>query len=526
MKQKFLDTKRTSYGLDNEEQLVSMLRRSITQQVERRGMTVEGPSEEFRSFSTTDAEMLEMALELQQELKQNHLKRHIFSKLFDRFKQLLVSKTKLQKVMNEADAKIIFHNLDRRAQNNYAYMVCLWISRHWLFSPFITLVIVANTAVLAQDKYPITESTVEFYETLNLIFTVVFFMEMLIKMIGLGIKEYFRDKFNTFDCVVVVISTADVAITSVISTGGTGGNGAISALRAFRLLRVFKLAKTWKEFQDLLKTIANTLKDISNFSILLLLFIFTYTLLGLELFAGKVKFNENDEVDLANGSPPESTFDSFLKAFTSVFIVLANDGWTTIYFNHYRAVGEVVSTFFFISLLVIGQYILLNLFLAILLKNFDEVSINREVDKKERKHGLASRGIHWIKKKLGFVPNQVVPVKKQLSKMSSIGESEFDSEEGEGNRSLYLFAPDNKLRLFLQKLVVLPGFDYAILFFILISSVQLALENPLNDPDGQLNTVLNYIDITLTSIFVIEAFLKIIAFGLLLNGPESYLRSS
>ena len=104
----------------------------------------------------------------------------------------------------------------------------------------------------------------------------------------------------------------------------------------------------------MLTTIANTIKDISNFSVLLFLFIFTYTLLGMELFAYKVKFNDNDEFDMENGSYPDSTFNTFLEAFVSVFICLANDGWSTIYFNHYRALGATISSFYFISLLIIG----------------------------------------------------------------------------------------------------------------------------------------------------------------------------
>jgi hypothetical protein len=156
------------------------------------------------------------------------------------------------------------------------------------------------------------------------------------------------------------------------------GSGAITALRTFRLLRVFKLAKTWKQFQYLLATIANTLKDISNFSVLLFLFIYTYTLLGMELFSYKVKFNPITlGVDLSPlGEYPDSTFNTFLEAFVSVFIVLANDGWATIYFNHYRSTNPIVASVFFISLVIVGQYILLNLFISILILNFEQTSIN------------------------------------------------------------------------------------------------------------------------------------------------------
>ncbi len=87
---------------------------------------------------------------------------------------------------------------------------------------------------------------------------------------------------------------------------------------------------------------------------LLFLFMFTYTLLGMEMFAYKVQFDANDKINVSSGSSPDSNFDFFLEAFASVFIVLANDGWSTIYFQHYRVVGAPLATFYFISLIVIG----------------------------------------------------------------------------------------------------------------------------------------------------------------------------
>ncbi len=107
------------------------------------------------------------------------------------------------------------------------------------------------------------------------------------------------------------------------------------------------------------------------FSILLAIFIFIYTLIGLELFSQKVKFNDDDEVDLKNGTAPEMNFDSFLSSLYSVFIVLANDGWTIVYFDYYRGYDPILATVYMISLILIGQYIIFNLFLAILLDNFN-----------------------------------------------------------------------------------------------------------------------------------------------------------
>lgn len=74
-----------------------------------------------------------------------------------------------------------------------------------------------------------------------------------------------------------------------------------------------------------METLGRTLVDIATFTVLLFLFIFTYTLFGLELFAEKVKYDlENDVLD-PNGKSPAINFDNVLNSFTSVFIVLTNE---------------------------------------------------------------------------------------------------------------------------------------------------------------------------------------------------------
>jgi hypothetical protein len=104
---------------------------------------------------------------------------------------------------------------------------------------------------------------------------------------------------------------------------------------------------------------SSTIKDVSNISVLIFIFLFTYALIGLELYAYRL------ETSVA------SRFDTFLQAFLSVFIVLSNDGWTRIFFEHYRATNSILACVFFLTLIVIGQFILLNLFIAILIENFE-----------------------------------------------------------------------------------------------------------------------------------------------------------
>jgi hypothetical protein len=81
---------------------------------------------------------------------------------------------------------------------------------------------------------------------------------------------------------------------------------------------------------------------------------YIYTLLGLELFAYKAKFNSLGQIDLENGDDPIIHFNNFFNSLSTVFIVLTNDGWSAIYFNYYRTVGGAVSSAYFITLIIIG----------------------------------------------------------------------------------------------------------------------------------------------------------------------------
>lgn len=155
--------------------------------------------------------------------------------------------------------------------------------------------------------------------------------------------------------------------------------------RIFRLLRVIKLAKSWHSLNYFLSTIGNAIQKMGSFTLVLYLFMFTYTILGMEMYAQTLRFNrKNEAIDYFSEprddtslkfSHPDANFDNFWSATVSIFIVFANDYWSTIYFDHYRVNGGVSSSIFFIGLVILGQMVLFNLFLAILLKEFDERSL-------------------------------------------------------------------------------------------------------------------------------------------------------
>ena len=92
--------------------------------------------------------------------------------------------------------------------------------------------------------------------------------------------------------------------------------------------------------------------------------------------------------------------------------------------------------------------------------------------------------------------------------------------------SLCLMGPENCIRSKIGSIANSKVFNFAILILIVLSTLTLSLDSPLEDPDGQMITVLTYIDYAMTGVFAMEAVIKIISFGFVFNGPNSYIRSA
>jgi hypothetical protein len=264
-----------------------------------------------------------------------------------------------------------------------------------IFSKMMSLCIVLNTVVLAMDRHNIDNTTYQILLTANLIFTFVFLVEMIVKILGLGVLGYCSDRFNIFDGTIVVVSLLEVIL------GSTGTSGAFRAVRIFRLLRVLrvaKLARHLKFLTHLIEVIAGSLDSIGFASLLLGLFIVIYSILGVQLFAGKFKFDDglprtyfagnyvthiNDRETL-----PRHNFDSIHWAIITTFQMLTAENWNKIMHDGMVATNSAAALYF-ISWMVIGRFILLSVFLAVLLKKSEDDQVVERIRPNRRGTGFA-----------------------------------------------------------------------------------------------------------------------------------------
>lgn len=274
------------------------------------------------------------------------------------------------------------------------------------FNIGITVCIIFNTVALAADHWPMDEDFENNLEVFNFVFTLIFIIEMALKIPGLGLRLYFSDNFNLFDCIIVLISifeTITIPPSFIVESDSTGGGG-ISALRSFRLFRIFKLAREWEAMRQLLDLIVKTAIQMSNFMLLFVLFIYIFALLGMQFFGGRMHFDDMGYTvaitDGENREPwhaaeiPRGNFDSLTWASVTIFAILSGENWNANMYDGIRAAEDPgIGVAYFVSLVVLGGMIVMNIFMAILLANFDELGASHGEEEEDGEDGEEEKSL-------------------------------------------------------------------------------------------------------------------------------------
>ena len=241
------------------------------------------------------------------------------------------------------------------------------------FETLLILCVFLNTLSFAMQG--LVSQRIEDYRTIaNFIFTNIFSIEMVLKLYGLGFKEYLSDNFNVFDGVVVTISNVELLVNFIV-TGTvnpmTSNTSSLSALRSirifriFRVLRVTRLLRSLRFMKVIIEVISGTLEQFMYITLLLFLLIFITSLLGMKIFGGKFTYLQPGEVARQN-------FDTFQIAFLSVFQILTMENWQDVLYLTMRAdVPKFLTSAYLIGWIFFGNYIMLNLVLAVLLEGFE-----------------------------------------------------------------------------------------------------------------------------------------------------------
>ncbi|XP_051465127.1 sodium channel protein type 5 subunit alpha-like [Apus apus] len=243
----------------------------------------------------------------------------------------------------------------------------------------ITLCIVMNTLFMALEHNNMSKDFKMMLKVGNLVFTGIFTAEMILKIIALDPYYYFQQPWNIFDSVIVTLSLTELSLPRDKSKKERRTGGTLSILRSFRLLRVFKLAKSWPTLNTLIKIIGNSLGALSNLTLILAIIVFIFAIVGMQLF-GESYSKNRFKID-KNGQPRWHMMD-FFHSFLVVFRILCGE-WIETMWDCMVVAKPPLCLLVFLLVMVLGNLVVLNLFIALLLNSFSADCLQTAEDDRE-----------------------------------------------------------------------------------------------------------------------------------------------
>lgn len=243
------------------------------------------------------------------------------------------------------------------------------IISHRYFDPGIMVAIIGSVLVMATSRHDESAEETEAKENVNVAFTAVFIAECGLKIAAMGFREYWSSNWNKFDFFIVCSSIVDLCV-GFLSTSFA------RLIRLFRLSRMFRLIKSLKGLKSLFETLIVSLPAFWNVGALVLLLFFIYSYLGVWTFGKTIRGDSLNE---------HANFETFQMAMLTLFRVATNDEWVGLMRDCSVTPGSSRCTLadencgswsaypFFISFVVIVSMIMLNLFTAVIIENFENM---------------------------------------------------------------------------------------------------------------------------------------------------------
>jgi voltage-gated sodium channel len=222
---------------------------------------------------------------------------------------------------------------------------CARIVETLWFQGFVVAAILANAVLLGLETYDRLEAEHgRLFDVLNDLFLVVFTVEIAVRILAYGRRpqDYFRNGWNLFDFVVVGLAYLPWVRQSV------------TLLRMARLLRVARLLSVMPGLRVVLGGLVRSVAPLASVAVLTFFLLYLYGMLGWLLF----------------GDHDPEHFGNIGAALLTLFQLLTLEGW-----NEVLAIEQEYSRWswiYFVSFILMGSFLVLNLVIAIVLNSVEE----------------------------------------------------------------------------------------------------------------------------------------------------------
>ncbi|XP_068190313.1 voltage-dependent N-type calcium channel subunit alpha-1B-like isoform X2 [Antennarius striatus] len=258
-------------------------------------------------------------------------------------------------------------------ENKQSYQYKMW--KFVVSPPFeyaIMTLIALNTVVLMMKFYGAPDLYESMLKYLNIVFTALFTLECILKIIAFGPLNYLKAAWNVFDFVTVLGSITDILVTEIKDKMIN-----LSFLRLFRAARLIKLLRQGYTIRILLWTFVQSFKALPYVCLLIAMLFFIYAIIGMQVF-GNIELIEETAINHHNN------FQTFLQALTLLFRSATGEAWHEIMLACLsnrpcdrlsgtvgKECGSDFAYFYFVSFIFLCSFLMLNLFVAVIMDNFE-----------------------------------------------------------------------------------------------------------------------------------------------------------
>jgi hypothetical protein len=228
------------------------------------------------------------------------------------------------------------------------------------FDDFVTVCILLNTLFLLVEYPNMPSELTQVLSVTEYFFGVVFLTEMIMRVVAMrGLSLYLSSTERIFDMVVVFCTSGNLVLNN-LETSFNGLNSASS----LRTLRVTRLMMKYEGTRKLIQSVVKSSRGVMDVVVFMLVFQVVNSIIGMQLFGGSHLVGKD-------GETPRWNFDTFGRSFLTLLQVITGDQWSSIAYDAVDAADpHWLMVPFLILNFIIGQYVLLNLFIAVILENF------------------------------------------------------------------------------------------------------------------------------------------------------------
>uniref|UniRef100_A0A8C1MC85 Calcium channel, voltage-dependent, R type, alpha 1E subunit b n=1 Tax=Cyprinus carpio TaxID=7962 RepID=A0A8C1MC85_CYPCA len=416
----------------------------------------------------------------------------------------------------------------------------------------ILATIIANCIVLSleqhlpgEDKTPMSKRL----EKTEPYFIGIFCFEAGIKLVALGFVfhkgSYLRNGWNVMDFIVV--------LSGILATAGSHMNIPVDlrTLRAVRVLRPLKLVSGIPSLQIVLKSIIKAMVPLLQIGLLLFFAILMFAIIGLEFYSGKLHHTCLPSPDILVRKCPEkytcsgswigpndgiTQFDNILFAVLTVFQCITMEGWTAVLYNTNDALGPTWNWIYFIPLIIIGSFFVLNLVLGVLSGEFAkerERVENRRAFMKLRRQQQVERELNGYRAWIDRAEEVMLAEENKNSGRSALDEYEYlflwvsggprprvGIRTARRGPAAYLRRKERMMRISIRRMVKTDSFYWIVLSLVALNTICVSIVHH-NQPEW-LTIIQYYTEFVFLGLFLAEMFLKMYGLGFRLYFHSSF----